>query len=241
MKTNLSLLTFLFFAALTFTSCTMQAQNRISSETYRVSSFNAIVSNSVGNIHFSQGSSTSVRAEGNQETIDNLRISVKDGKLVIDMAKRPFKRFNLGRKKLDIYISSPTLSVLQMNGVGNVTLEGNINTPQLEIISDGVGNLKAEELSCENITIDSEGVGNITLAGKTNSLSISSDGVGNVHAEELIAKNATVTSDGIGNVSFYASESMDVSSDGVGNVTYYGNPKNKNITKDGVGKLKPGN
>jgi len=44
----------------------------------------------------------------------------------------------------------------------------------------------------------------------------------------------------VGNIGFYCTESMDVDLSGVENAIYYGNPKNKNISKSGVGKLKSG-
>lgn len=56
-------------------------------------------------------------------------------------------------------------------------------------------------------------------------------------AQQRITK---INLNGVGNISFYCTESMDVDLSGVENAIYYGNPKNKNISKSGVGKLKSG-
>ena len=222
------------------TSCALNAQQRVTSKTFNVSTFEAIESNSVANIHFFQGPSTSLRAEGYKDLIDRLNVNVKNGKLIIEMPKNTFKDNNLKNKKLDIYISSPTLNLIEMEGVGNFLFEKAFHSPKLEIVSDGVGNLKADNLNCEQIFIRSHGVGNIELAGKANDMIISSDGVGNIKAEKLVAQHVNVNSSGVGNVAFNCSESMDVELSGVGNAIYYGNPKVKNMSKDGVGKIKPG-
>lgn len=222
------------------TSCALNAQQRITSKTFNVSTFEAIESNSVANIHFFQGPSTSLRAEGYKDLIDRLNVNVKNGKLIIEMPKNTFKNNNLKNKKLDIYISSPTLNLIEMKGVGNFLFEKAFHSPKLEIVSEGVGNLKADNLNCGQIFIRSHGVGNIELAGKANDMIISSDGVGNIKAEKLVAQHVNLNSSGVGNVAFNCSESMDVELRGVGNAIYYGNPKEKNIIKDGVGKIKPG-
>ena len=240
MKTKI--LMFVSFISICFieTSCMLNAQQRVTSKTFHVSAFDAIESNSVANIHFFQGPSTSVRAEGNKELIDRLNVNVKNEKLIIEMSKSGFKNNNLKNKKLDIYISSPTLNLIEMEGVGNFLFEKAFHSPKLEIISDGVGNLKADNINCEQMFIRSHGVGNIQLAGKAVDVTILSDGVGNIKAEKLVAQHASVNSSGVGNVIFNCSESMDVELSGVGNAIYYGNPKVKNISKDGVGKIKPG-
>ncbi len=38
-----------------------------------------------------------------------------------------------------------------MEGVGNLSFETTFNSPKLEIVFDGVGNLKAPDLNCEHI------------------------------------------------------------------------------------------
>lgn len=228
----------LLISAFMHTACT---QDRTITKNYRMPAFTAIESNSAGNIFFRQGNTTSVRAEGNEDLLDKLKVSVLNGVLMIDMEERTWKRFKNKKNKLTIFITSPSLEALELNGVGNIKLEGTVNTPRIEIESDGVGNLAAENLVCDHIILTSDGVGNLRLAGTTNTISITSDGVGNIHAEHLIAHSADVISNGVGNVRFHAAKTADVSANGIGNVSYYGNPETKNIRKNGLGKVKPGN
>jgi hypothetical protein len=240
MKTRILMFASFISICIIATSCALNAQQRITSKTFDVQPFEAVESNSVANTHFFQGPTTSLRAEGNKDLIDRLNVNVEKGKLIIEMQKSAFNNNNLKNKKLDIYISSPTLNLIEMEGVGNFLLEKAFNSPKLEIVSDGVGNLKADNINCEQMFIRSHGVGNIQLAGKAVDVTILSDGVGNIKAEKLVAQHASVNLSGVGNVAFNCSKSMDVELSGVGNAIYYGNPQVKNVSKDGFGKIKQG-
>lgn len=231
--------------AVTFFSCqaTAQQSNVYKNVNYTIGNFNSISSNTIANIIVKQDNATALRVEGNERLINNLKIYVKNNILYINMKDERMHNRNFLKRnnKLSIYVTTPQLRSLSRAGVGNISLEGTFNAPNLTIKNEGVGNITSENLVANTLNVTSEGVGNITLKGRTNNLTIDNQSVGNVNAEGMIAKNAKVSSDGVGNVHFYASESMDVESDGVGNVTYYGNPKVKNIEKDGVGRVKAGN
>lgn len=239
MKKTTSLL-ILGVCALTFTSC-VQSQ-RVTSERYDLQPFSEINSDIVGNILFEQSNETSFEAQGSEDMIDKLMWDVKDGVLYLDYEspKRINFSFFKSKQKLEITLSSPEITRIQNDGVGNITLGGEINTEKLEIQSNGVGNFKAFDLSCREVHVSSAGVGNLSLGGVTDSLSVYSDGVGNVKTDELETKRAIVHSSGVGNVSCYASGSIDIDADGVGNVTYYGNPKLKKINSNGIGRVKSG-
>lgn len=240
MKTKtISILSLLALVLFTTTQ-TSYAQERVTNRTFQVSQFNSINANSIGNIIFTQSPATSVTAQGNSDLINNLRVSVKNNTLIID-TKTKLRLKRRSNAKLEIRISAPNIVEFENNGVGNVTFNGKIRTPDLKISSNGVGNINALDLECSNVVVESDGVGNITLGGKTNFLKIESDGVGNIKTEKLSANNAVVSSDGVGNVRVFADESIDIEADGIGNVTYYGNPGRRNISKDGIGRVRAGN
>lgn len=206
---------------------------------YSVSAFNAIKSEVVGNIEVVQTSGNTVSVIGDKELVENLTVKVEDDKLKLSM-KKELRNFKWKGKssKLTIYVSAPDLVLIESEGVGNIRLNGDIAVASIKIDSEGVGNISSQNLTAEHVEIDSEGVGNITLKGSTSNLVIKSDGVGNIKTDEMTAQHAKVKSDGIGNVSCHASESIDIETDGIGNVSYYGNPKTKNIRKDGIGKVR---
>ncbi len=239
---NLSVTTLLILSIVLFTNSASAQSNRITNKKFNVTPFSAIESNSVGNIEFTQSSDYSVSAEGSEEMVNRLTVNVQNNKLRISTKKSLKKWFGSRRSgKLVIRISSPTLNAIESDGVGNIELKGKIETSRFKIVSDGVGNLNAQNLNADNIDITSDGVGNITLNCTAGSVTVESDGVGNVKIENLKAKNAIIDSDGVGNVSCYATESVEIHAGGIGNVIYYGNPPTKNIEKGGIGKVKAGN
>lgn len=231
-------LNILLLFVLIFTSNIACAQTRHANNQFEVSNFTAIKSSAVGNIEIRQASETSVTAEGNDDMLDLLDIRMDNQTLVIEMNEKRSKRFQNRSNNLTVYISTPNLTYMESDGVGNITIEGSFETPELIINSDGVGNIKAENLYAGVIEIESDGVGIIKVGGNAEKVNIKSDGIGNIDARNLVSLNTYVESDGIGNIRCYASEYLKVDSDGIGNITYYGKPKETDIDKDGVGKIR---
>lgn len=228
--------------AVLFTACiSVGAQSRQAADQFEVTEFTAIESSVVANIHIKQSPTVSVTAEGSEELLNILDVRMDNDKLILTMEDRFLKRHKGRADKLVISISTPTLTRLDFDGVGNIEIDGAFSTPELTIDSEGVGNLRADKLDAESIYISSEGVGNISLGGKTDKVEIKSQGVGNINTTKLTSRSAVVTSQGVGNVSCYASQHLKVRSEGIGNVTYYGNPADKELNKEGLGKIKAGN
>ncbi len=219
------------------TSCSYAQETTVIDKTYPVQSFSSIDYDAAGKVIFTQSEKTSVRAEGDKRMIDRLDVSVSNGILKINQKTKRNLRSN---KYLTIYISSPTIEVIDVDGVGNWVLQGKVKSKNLKIDFGGVGNFEALDLESENINTIYEGVGNLTLGGTAQFVKIKSKGVGNLNSEELTATNVVVISSGVGNVKLYASESIDINNEGVGNVTYYGNPETKKINRSGIGKVNQG-
>lgn len=233
LKILLSTLLLVAFA----TSCTHAQKRVIINKTYPVQSFSSIKSNAVANVIYVQSNKISVRVEGDKEMIDKLNVTVKRDALRIDLKGRFKSKSN---KNLTIYINSPSINEIEVDGVGNWYLKGKIKTNDLNINFKGVGNFEATTLESHTIKASYEGVGNLTLGGTTNFVEIRSEGVGRINTQKLIANKAVVNSSGVGSVKCYASESIDINSNGVGSITYYGNPTVKNIKNSGIGKIRQG-
>lgn len=220
------------------TSCSFAQKQTFTNKTYPIDFFDSVESDVVGNIIYTQSDRVSVRAEGDKELVDRLRITERNGVLSIGHTGN-FK--SRKKQKLTIYISSPTIYAIDTEGVGNWFMKGRVDADNLEIDFDGVGNFEALDLYSNNIKVDYEGVGNLTLGGTTSFVEVFSEGVGNVNTQNLIAEEAVIRSSGVGSVKCYASEVIDLTNSGVGGITYYGNPAVKNLNNSGVGKIKAGN
>lgn len=218
-------------------SCTFAQKKVFTNKSYPVQSFTSVKFDAVANVVYTQSSKVSVRAEGDKEMMDKLRITEKDGFLKIVHEGKNKKK---NKKNLTIYINSPSIETVNIRGVGNWNLKGKIKADNLKIDFEGVGNFEALELESNNIKVSYKGVGSLVLGGTTDFLEMKSEGVGSINTQKLLAKKAVIISSGVGSVKCHASESIDLQNNGVGSITYYGNPAIKNINNSGVGKIKAG-
>lgn len=231
MKTTISSFTSIAILSILFMAC---AQPRIASNDRYIESFSAVESDVTANIIYRQSSNTGVKIFGDKSTVEAFSMKVKNGVLCINCKESVNER---GVPKVDIYVFSPQLNRIELSGAGIFTLDGPITGNKLFIESEGMENLVGDNLSYEHIIVESNGTGNVTLSGKTNSLQIISDGVGNVRTENLQSVTVLSTSNGAGNVYCAASGGIDLTVNGEGNIFYSGNPTMKNIVRNGMGKI----
>ncbi|MDR1517039.1 MAG: DUF2807 domain-containing protein [Dysgonamonadaceae bacterium] len=211
---------------------------RIMNKNFDVSPFHAIESEIVGNVVFKQSDRQSVSVRGSENLVKNLIVEVDNGKLKLSAQKTAKKRN--ASHKLTVSVSAPGIEKIDLGGVGNLKLSGSVKSDSLSIALSGVGNFDAEDLEVQSLFVESEGVGNIHLKGRANSVKIKSDNVGNIDASAFIARAVRVNLSGVGNVTCYASDILHITASGVGNITYLGNPAAKTIDRSGVGKVKNG-
>ena len=189
------------------TSCTLAQKREIIEKNYPIQSFTSVEADIVGNIIYTQSNSVYVTVEGDKELVDKLKVTENNGVLKLTYKQ---KETNKGKKRLTVYISSPAIEEIEMDGVGNFFLEGFVAADNLTIDFEGVGNFEAMDLQSTNIKASYEGVGNLKLGGSTEFLE----------------------------VRWFASESIDINNSGIGSVTYYGNPVEKNLKNSGIGKIR---
>lgn len=235
---NLKVLLSTLLLVVIATSCTY-AERALTNKTFPIQTFSAVKSDVVANVIYTQSNKVGVRAEGDKEMVDNLRITESNGILKISHDSKFSLKFK-NMKNLTIYISSPSIIEIDAEGVGNWNMKGNVKTDNLKINFDGVGNFEALELQSLKILANYKGVGNLALGGTTDVIDVKSEGVGSINTQKLFAKDVVMRSSGVGSVKCYASNSIDINNTGVGSVTYYGNPTVKNLNNSGVGKIKQG-
>ncbi len=242
MKSKSLLLTVAIIIATINMNACAQKNVKVSSTTsvknFPIEAFEQLNIKSVAKIEFTQSNHLSVRAEGDEAAVNNLLVNSDNGNLNISMIDDKLHNNNKNKLNLTIYISSPQLTKIYHQGVGTFNLKDKVEINDLKIEYEGVGNLIAEDLICDNLIIDYKGVGNLKLKGKSTTAIYNSEGVGNVQADKFEVEHLTVRASGVGSVKCYSSNSIDISSDGIGSVTYYGNPEVKKINKNGLGKIK---
>lgn len=243
MKTNFRILFVLLLVTGVFSSCSCTvigdsikpSKNNITRD-YKVKEFNQINAATVGDIYYTQSTDgkTTVQIYGPDNFVNLVQVAVKNGTLLLTMEKHN----KIKNGKLKITIASPDLTRIDFKGVGDINIEDRFKTAKLDIECKGVGDIKINDLTCDELTINSKGVGDVELKGKVQSANLSSEGVGDIDADELEAARIEAFSKGVGDISCYATESLKASVKGVGSIKYKGNPTEKTFNKGGVGTIK---
>lgn len=151
-------------------------------------------------VFITQGPLEDIRFEGQQNILDQIRIGVFNGRLLLDLDEC----INT-EEAVKVYISHPEIEALILGGAGKIVME-----------NDHV---------LTNLEVDLEGVGDIRLRGTVDTLDIELEpGVGNILAFDMIADVCEVRLEGVGDVEVYVNDELDVFLSGTGNVYYKGNP-----------------
>jgi hypothetical protein len=166
--------------------------------------------------------------------VDLFKFEVDDDKLKAGFTKRMHN--GIEASDVSIIICSPTLLELDCEGIATIVIDS-LNTPSFKLESEGVGNINISGLTTEMLKVESNGVGSIELKGKSQRAILNCDGVGSIKAEELLASDVKAAVNGVGSISCYVSERIKAEVNGVGSLTYGGQPKTKEVSRNGVGKI----
>lgn len=136
-------------------------------------------------------------------------------------------------KDVEVYISSPDYEEITIDGSGDVSAN-NLNLDGLTLSLKGSGVLNAL-MEVQQLTLNLTGSGNANLVGNGNQGIYLLSGSGNIYGSNFIQDNASVTVSGSGDIHVNVTGSLNVVISGSGNVYYKGNPANitQNITGSG--------
>lgn len=120
----------------------------------------------------------------------------------------------------------------------NIIAEVVIITPELvKITNEGISTIDLsgfEQLS--TLTIQSQGIGNITATGSVVDLSLTLTGIGSYSGFDFIADQCEIDLEGIGSAEVTAKESLTGSLKGIGNLSYKGDA-DVQINDSGIGTV----
>jgi len=202
---------------------------------FKVGNFNKVNASVVGNINYTQSTdgTTTLELYGPDNIVELVKVEIKDNTLLLSMKKK-----NIKKAKLRINISSPDLKQVKMEGVGDLVINDKLETSNFMVKNSGVGNVTINEIICNEMNIRTEGVGSIQVKGKADKVTLITQGVGSVNAADLVGRVVRASSEGVGNISCQATEAIDAETSGIGSISYKGNPKKKQLKKEGIGSIK---
>lgn len=212
----------------------IKGDGKIVSRELSLDDYTSISATGIGDIVYEQNPDAApyLRYEIDENLVEYLDYKVEKGVLKLRNEK------SISTKLHKIYTNSRSLASIDLTGVSNITLKGNVSGDKLTLDVSGVGSVTSDNLLFNSIKVDDSGVGGAVLKGTVDKLNVSLSGVGNVNTYDLIAKDVKCDVSGVGSASVYASESLSASLGGVGNINYKGSPSKIDKSSGGIGKIR---
>lgn len=160
---------------------------------------------------------------------------VKGGVLTIDV-----KESIMTTDKFEVNINTNGLTSIASNGSGDVSSDNVLRFEDMDIEHNGSGDVTLK-LKGEELDVNHNGSGDISLDGSVDEFDLESNGSGDVDAFDLVTKKADVGNNGSGDINVHVKESLDVTNNGSGDVRYKGKPGEIEQTKNGSGSIKDAN
>lgn len=208
----------------------VRGSGSIVSHDYAIASFDELYLYGKAEVFITEASQTSLRIEGQENILNALNVDVKNGDLSIGN-DNCFKE----SEKLTMYLSTPSLSAVKIEGLCDVNTEGIFSGASFRAEIDGSGSMDLQ-LDVQEFSAYISGDGDITATGKADTQTIRISGMGDMQLFDLEGSNGDITIDGSGDIEINVSEKLTINISGSGNIYYLGTPT---ITKDvsGIGNI----
>ena len=144
------------------------------------------------------GAPQSVDVTGDDNLVDRVTTTVRDGRLVID------DRGSFTTKApMHVAVSVPSLDGVELGGAGTVTVEG---------------------VTTDDFSSELTGNGTLVVSGTVQRLTAALAGAGTLDLHSLVATDATAQLQGTGTIRVHATSTLDATPTGTGTILYRGDP-----------------
>ncbi len=204
--------------------------------TYSLAGFDSVSVAGPHDVIVRVGGAHSVRAEGDSEVLDKLKIEVEGRSLKIGMQRGNWNFRN--RAKTTIHVTMPAIRGAAIAGSGDIRID-RAEGEEFSASIGGSGDIEVAALRVNRAEFSVAGSGNVRATGSAGQSKVSIAGSGDVDVSALEARSASVSIVGSGNVRARAMETADVSIMGSGDVEMSGSAK-CSVSKMGSGSVRCG-
>lgn len=204
--------------------------------TYQVAGFTTVELRGSDNVDVRVGPGFSVRADGDPQVLDHLKIEkVGDA---IRIGRTRTGGWSWGGQGAKISITMPALVATAVAGSGDVTVD-RVTGTSFKGEAAGSGSLRIGQLAVGDATFSLAGSGDVKAAGQVKALTVEIAGSGDVDAGGLKAARADISVAGSGNVRADVDGPAKVSVMGSGDIDLGGKAKCE-VSKMGSGSVRCG-
>lgn len=249
------------------------AEAKSAQEPRKLASFSKVTANGSSDVMIKVGPKQSVVVHAEDDELDQIRTEVRNGELKI---WRKSGRLGFGNHSAYVEITVPALIRLESNGSGDanvenmkakeftliqqgsgdVTIDGSCD--EIDITSQGSGDLESSRLICGKIEVnlrgsgdmelhhvkaarldlDAVGSGDVSMKGSCGDFDLRHRASGDVDARHLECESVSVTAAGSGDMRVYASDTVTIKVHGSGDVEVYGGGRADEISAAGSGHVR---
>ena len=179
-----------------------------------VSAFDKIDVGSAFKVHLSQGTTQSVVVEVDDEYINNVKTTVKNGTLYIKLKGIKMSLKNRNIAVMNVYITIPTINSITASGAAKLLVETPIKSSgKVSLDLSGAAQLSNVALTCKElaaelsgaskcginltadiVTVDISGAGSLVLSGKVDKVAVDASGAAKVDINNLAYNTSDIDS-----------------------------------------------
>ncbi len=207
---------------LTFSACIGAASalaiNAAHAETrnYDISGFSTVAASAGIDVEITVGGDYAIRAEGDPQALDRLRIELKNDTLEVGRTKGR-GLISIGKKwRTNVFITMPTLEGVNVSSGADLDADGIDSAEFSASVSSGA---------------DAE------LSGSCGTLKANASSGADLEAEGLKCTNVVANASSGADLTAFASQSLTADASSGGDITVYGGPQNTDIDKSSGGDV----
>jgi hypothetical protein len=181
------------------------------------------------NLYLTQGKSTEISVEADDNIIDLLMTEVNNNELKIYFEKNVYKA-----KARNVYLTANDISKIRTSSGARVKSENTLIASTLDLDASSGSSMKIY-VNADEVTSECSSGASIDVFGKTESFSASASSGSTIDADELESQNAIAKASSGANIDLNVSHKLTAKASSGGDIDFYGNPKevNKNTSSGG--------
>jgi len=217
------------------------------SQSRGLAGFDRVEINGSPTVFYTQTDSFSVRVKGPKDVVDNI-VTAVDGNTLSIRNKGKIGVFNVtlgGENNLSVYVTSPDLIGVSLNGSGDFISENHVDTDVLDIRLKGSGDIRFSDVLCDRCDVELIGSGDLDVKHlDTRETSAVLVGSGDIEIRQMNVADTRLSLRGSGDidVDFVSGcGSVNAELQGSGDITLKGQVRHFDMHKRGSGDVNTGN
>lgn len=195
-----------------------QTTDDCTTRSVKMSNVTEVTSSAVTDIIYRQGRNCTVELKGSSCNLNRIIIETEGSRLIIKEKDKNKKDKNKS-DNVTVFITAPSLEHISFSGVGDISMPEEVKLHTFSCTHKGVGHIRLNDLTCDNVSVDAKGVGDVNINGH-------------------VRQTTSITHSGVGNINLNVhTDKLIIRSQGVGDVNLSGKAANYDISNNKVGKL----